>query len=153
MQTERFDEFTLLIEGIYKVIQKIKNEYAAKLGIKSVHVFWICQLLNHPEGMTAAELAAERMIDRSLVSREIEELCEKGFIKMERRSEAKRRNYNALLTLTPEGERLGRQIVRTAMKVQDAADAGIREKDLIPMYSTLLKIYNNLSDTAEAVQA
>ena len=151
MELERFGKFTLLVDGIYKSIHKIKLDTAPYLGIKSVHVFWVYSLRAHPDGLTSTELAAITEIDRSLVSREIEELCEKGFIKMERRSEAKRRNYNALLTLTPEGERLGRQIVRTAMKVQDAADAGIREKDLIPMYSTLLKIYNNLSDTAEAV--
>ena len=149
MQASRFDEFTLLIEGIYKSIQKIKNDYAAELGIKSVHVFWLCQLLNHPEGMTAAELASERMIDRSLVSREIDFLREKGFITIAEKDSGKRRNYNAPITLTEKGVETAEKIVDTAMRFQDTADRGIREKELMPMYSTLFKIYNNLSEAAD----
>ena len=149
MQASRFDEFTLLIEGIYKAIQKIKNDYAAELGIKSVHVFWLCQLLNHPEGLTSAELASQRMIDRSLVSREIDFLKEKGYIKIAQKEEGKKRNYNALITLTPEGIVVAEKIVSAALKFQDAADVGIREKDLMPMYATLFKIYNNLSEAAD----
>jgi len=150
MQASRFDEFTLLIEGIYKAIQKIKNDYAAELGIKSVHVFWLCQLLNHPDGLTSAELAAERMIDRSLVSREIDFLKDKGYIKIAQKEEGKKRNYNALITLTPAGTVVAEKIVATALKFQETADAGIREKDIMPMYATLFKIYNNLSDAAES---
>ena len=149
MQASRFDEFTLLIEGIYKAIQKLKNDHAAEFGIKSVHVFWLCQLLNHPEGLTAAELASQRMIDRSLVSREIDFLKEKGYIKIAEKEEGKKRNYNALITLTDNGVTVAEKIVTTAMKIQDTADQGIREKDLMPMYSTLFKIYNNLSEAAE----
>ena len=152
MQASRFDEFTLLIEGIYKAIQKLKNDYAAEFGIKSVHVFWLCQLLNHPEGLTAAELASQRMIDRSLVSREIDFLKEKGYIKIAEKEEGKKRNYNALITLTDNGVNVAEKIVATAMKIQDTADQGIREKDLMPMYATLFKIYNNLSDAAEGNQ-
>ena len=152
MQASRFDEFTLLIEGIYKAIQKIKNDYAAELGIKSVHVFWLCQLLNHPDGMTAAELASERMIDRSLVSREIDFLKDKGYVTIAEKDSGKRRNYNAPITLTEKGVETAEKIVDTAMKFQENADRGIREKELMPMYSTLFKIYNNLSDAAEGIQ-
>jgi DNA-binding MarR family transcriptional regulator len=149
MQASRFDEFTLLIEGIYKAIQKLKNDHAAEFGIKSVHVFWLCQLLNNPEGLTAAELASQRMIDRSLVSREIDFLKEKGYIKIAEKEEGKKRNYNALISLTPAGVAVAEKIVATAMKIQDTADVGIREKDLMPMYATLFKIYNNLSEAAD----
>ncbi len=149
MQASRFDEFTLLIEGIYKAIQKIKNDHAAELGVKSVHVFWLCQLLKHPDGLTSAELASQRMIDRSLVSREIDFLKEKGYIKIAQKDDGKKRNYNVPITLTDEGTAIAQKIEETALKIQETADTGIREKDLMPMYATLFKIYNNLSDAAD----
>ena len=152
MELERFSKFTLLIDGIYKSIHKIKLDNAPYLGIKSVHVFWLCQLLNHPDGMTAAELASERMIDRSLVSREIDFLKDKGYITIAEKDSGKRRNYNAPITLTEKGVETAEKIVDTAMKFQETADRGIREKELMPMYATLFKIYNNLSDAADGIQ-
>ena len=78
MELERFGKFTLLIDNISKAIHKIKIDTVPYLGIKSVHVFWIYNLYTHPEGLTATEIAANRQIDRSLVSREIAELCSDG---------------------------------------------------------------------------
>ena len=71
METVRFEKFTLLIDGIHKSINKIKFDTAPYLGVKSVHVFWIYELSFHSEGLTAAEIAAVSMVDRSLISREI----------------------------------------------------------------------------------
>ena len=80
MELERFSKFTLLIDGIYKSIHKIKLDTAPYLGIKSVHVFWVYSLLDHPDGLTSTELAALSEIDRSLVSREVAKLCADGYI-------------------------------------------------------------------------
>ena len=64
MELERFGKFTLLIDGIYKNIHKIKLNTAPYLGIKSVHVFWIYLLRKHPDGLTATELAAAALGDK-----------------------------------------------------------------------------------------
>ena len=79
----RFEKLALLIDGIHKSIHKIKIEAAPALGVKAVHVFWVYELLIHPEGLTSAELASKSMIDRSLVSREIEALKKGGYITSE----------------------------------------------------------------------
>ena len=71
LENVRFEKFTLLIDGIHKSISKLKIDTAPYLGVKSVHVFWVYELSLHPEGLTAAEIAAVRMVDRSLISREI----------------------------------------------------------------------------------
>ncbi len=149
MKPERYNEFTLLIEGTHKLIQKIKLDHSKEFGIKGVHVFWLCRLLAQPEGMTSAELAAQRMIDRSLVSREIDELLDKGYIQVDKKSVGKRRSYNSIITLTPEGVKVAKKISGMAMGIQNEANRGIRESELISFYRTLNTIYNNLYDYSE----
>ena len=149
MKQERYNEFTLLIEGTHKLIQKIKVDKAKEFGIKGVHVFWLCRLLAQPDGMTSAELAAQRMIDRSLVSREIDELLEKGYVQIDKKSLGKRRSYNSIITLTPEGEKIAKKISDIAIDIQSEANKGIREAELVAFYRTLSNIYNNLYDYTE----
>lgn len=142
MELERFGKFTLLIDGIYKNIHKIKLETAPYLGVKSVHVFWIYSLRTHPEGLTATELAALSEIDRSLVSREVAKLCADGYI-MSVGGTGKRKNYNSRLVLTEKGMELAEYIRREAIDVQNRADDGISEEELELFYSVLEKLHNN----------
>ena len=144
MELERFGKFTLLIDGIYKNIHKIKLDTAPYLGVKSVHVFWIYSLRTHPEGLTATELAALSEIDRSLVSREVAKLCADGYI-MSMGGTGKRKNYNSRLVLTEKGMELAEYIRREAMDVQTRADEGISEEELEMFYSVLEKLYNNFT--------
>lgn len=143
MESVRFEKFTLLIDGIHKSISKIKFDTAPYLGIKSVHVFWIYELSLHPEGLTAAEIAAVSMVDRSLVSREIAALKKNGYVESE--DTGKKRNYNARITLTEKGLGLAARITDEATRVQSMADEGISEGELESFYSTLEKLYKNFA--------
>ena len=142
MELERFGKFTLLIDGIYKNIHKIKLDTAPDLGIKSVHVFWIYLLRKHPDGLTATELAARSEIDRSLVSRELQKLFADGYI-MSVGGTGKRRNYNSRIVLTEKGMELAEHIRREAMTVQARADEGISAEELEVFYTVLEKLYGN----------
>ncbi len=135
LEQERFEEFSSLISGIYGSIQKLKARYTAQLGLKAVHVFWIYLLREHPEGMSASELAAAGQSDRSLVSREIDELFEKGII-FTRDGNGKRR-YGWKLELTDKGRELADVISAVAAEVQDTVSRGIPEEDLVTFYRTL----------------
>ena len=143
MESVRFERFTLLIYGIHKCINKIKFEMVPDLGVKSVHVFWVYELLLHPEGLSAAEIAAVSMVDRSLVSREIETLKSKGYVVAE--ESGTKRRYNARITLTEKGKELAEKIKVEALKVQESADIGITEQELESFYSTLEKLYANFA--------
>ena len=57
VMTERFETFVLSINQIYRCIQKIKSREMVELGLKGTHVMCLFQLGQHPEGLTAAELA------------------------------------------------------------------------------------------------
>ena len=143
MEAVRFEKFTLLIDGIHKSINRIKIDTAPYLGVKSVHVFWIYQLSLHPEGLTAAEIAAVSMVDRSLVSREIAALEKGGYVARE--ETGKKRGYNARITLTERGEELAARITEEAMGVQSKVDEGISEEELASFYLTLEKLYANFA--------
>ena len=143
LEPVRFEKFTLLIDGIHKSINKIKFDTAPYLGVKSVHVFWVYQLSLHPEGLTAAEIAAVSMVDRSLISREIAALKKDGYVECE--DTGKKRNYNARITLTPKGIELAEKITKEAIHVQSMVDVGITSEELVSFYSTLEKLYRNFA--------
>ena len=144
MQSVRFYRFVLLIDGVHKCIQKLRIDTAPYFGVKSVHIFWVYELLAHPEGLNAAELASRSMISRSLVSREIEKLQQDGYIHVQEIARGKRKNYNSRIILTDKGKALAYHITAEGMKLQNAADIGITHEELTAFYETLEKIYKNL---------
>lgn len=144
MIAERFYIFTLLVDGIHKCIHRIKFDFAPHFGVKSVHMFWIYELRDHPDGLTSAELAERSHISRSLVSREIERLRENGYVEIQETARGKRKNYNSPIKLTEKGRELADCISAEAMKIQERAGEGISEEELVVFYATLSKFYHNL---------
>lgn len=145
MEAERFAQFTLSIDMLQKSVKQIKLHYAPQFGVKGVHTFWVYLLLSHPEGLTAAELASQGMIDRSLVSRELNELEKGGLIVAEGGG---RHGYNRRITLTEKGVQIARGIADCAYRVQERADEGITNEELECFYSTLDKLCANFSRIA-----
>ena len=142
MEDIRFEKFALLIDGVQKNIQKFKNGIAPVLGVKSVHVLWIYELYIHEGGLTSAELAVKSNIDPSLISRELATLKRKGYITKE--ATPGKRNYNARITLTPEGMELAKVIYSQALDVQERVNDGVSDSDLAVFYSVLERLHDNL---------
>lgn len=151
MKKLRYEKFTLYIDGIHKAMNRIKLEVAPRLGVKGVHVFWIYKLLEYPEGLTAAEIAAVSMIDKSLVSREIAALKRDGYI-LSDNQDVKKRSYNARFSLTEKGVELANRIIAEVVRVQRAADSGVSEEELLAFYSTLEKIHKNITTLASSAK-
>ena len=139
----RYAKFIILIEGIQKSIQKLKLAKAKSLGIKSVHIFWLSHLLYTTRGLTASELARGSMVDRSLVSREIEELISRGLVVV-----SGGRRY----VLTEEGRRLAAEIGEMVEAVQSEVNLGIDDGELDMFYSTLEKMYENFTTVTTVVK-
>ncbi len=147
MENIRFVRFAMLLGGVQKSLQKIKWVNANEIGVKGVHVFWLYELKQHPEGRTASELAADSMVDRSLVSREINALKQRGYVCLDSSSNGKA--YNRKIRLTPSGEALAEQIGQIGVRLQEQADRDIAKEDLEIFYATLEKLYRNFLDIAE----
>ena len=141
MKEERFEQFSSLISGIYRDIQKLKTKWTEPLGMKSVHIFWVYLLKNHPEGLSASELSRHSQSNRSLVSREIQELINLGYVYAE--ETPKQRRYGQKLRLTESGLAVAQQISDASLEIQNVVNAGIPEDDLITLYRTLKILMQN----------
>ena len=142
LEQERFEEFSTLITSVHGNIQKLKARYKTQLGLKPVHVFWIYLLRTHPEGMSASELAAAAQSNRSLVSRSINELFDKGIVFTQENSS--KRRYGWKLMLTDKGRQLADIITSIAADIQKTVSRDISEEDLITFYRTLRILENGL---------
>lgn len=147
MKEERFEQFSSLISGIYRDIQKLKTKWTEPLGMKAVHIFWVYLLKNHPEGLTASELSRHSQSNRSLVSREIQELIDLGYVQMSCAST--RRRYGQKLILTQSGLEVARRISEASLEIQNRVNAGIPEADLIILYRTLNILMENFHRLTE----
>lgn len=141
---ERFEEFSSLISGVHGNIQKLKARYTTQLDLKAVHVFWLYLLRTHPEGMSASELAAAGQSNRSLVSREIDELFDKGIIFTQDNSD--KRRYGWKLMLTSKGKQLADVISAVVTSIQNTVSRDIPEEDLTTFYHTLRVLANGFEE-------
>ena len=147
MQNERFEQFSNLISGIYRDIQKLKNKWTEPLGMKSVHIFWVYVLRNHPEGLSAAELSRHSQSNRSLVSREIQELINLGYVNYAKPGASKR--YAQKLVLTEDGKAVAQRISEASVEIQNEVNQGISQEDLAVLYRTLGVLLENFDRLAD----
>lgn len=147
MIEERFEQFSALISGIYRDIQKLKTKWTEPLSLKAVHIFWVYLLKNHPEGLTASELSRHSQSNRSLVSREIQELIDLGIIQTEKGTQQRR--YGQKLILTQSGQHIAQRISQASLDIQNQVNAGIPEEDLIVLYRTLGILMENFHRLTE----
>lgn len=141
---ERFEEFSSLISDVHGNIQKLKTRYTTQFDLKAVHVFWLYLLRTHPEGMSASELAAAGRSNRSLVSREIDELFDKGIIFTQDNSD--KRRYGWKLMLTSKGKQLADVISAVVTSIQNTVSRDIPEEDLTTFYRTLRVLANGFEE-------
>ncbi len=142
MHQDRFPDFIAQIARVNGLIQKLKSRYSEAVDLKAVHVFWVYLLSFHPEGMSASQLAAAGQIARSLVSREIAELIDKGIV--ETAGPGGQRRYGEKLRLTEKGREVADGVARFALAHQDAVSRDIPMEDLMVFYRTLHLIADNL---------
>ena len=145
MEAERFEQFSSLISGIYRDIQKLKAKWTEPLGMKAVHIFWVYLLKNHPQGLTASELSRHSQSNRSLVSREIRELLDLGYVQ----AENGQHRYGQKLTLTQSGHEVAQRISEASLDIQNRVNEGIPMEDLVVFYRTLGILMENFHRLTE----
>lgn len=140
--TERFETFVLSINQIYRCIQKIKSREMTELGLQGPHVMCLFQLRQNPDGLTAAELSALCMEDKSGISRAVAKLEEKGLVRLEPIN--KKRRYRAKICLTSAGETISGEMVRLIEQAVFLGGKGLNDAQRAVFYDTLSTIAQNL---------
>ena len=83
MQQDVFEQFSLLILKMSKIVQKIKALEMVPFDLKAVHVMILYLLRMHREGLSVSELCRQTMDDKAAVSRAVSVLRERGYVEPE----------------------------------------------------------------------
>ena len=133
MKEDRYITFSITIEQIAKNLQKLKNERMAMFGLRSVHVTCLVRLGQDNKGLTGAELAECCEVDKSLISRVIGELEEKGYVYYE----VCDKKYRRKIFLTESGMHVLEEVRSILFDAVDAVRGDASDEDVETFYRVL----------------
>lgn len=138
----RFENFTVTVMKLHKLIKQIKLFEMEEFGLKAVHVMCV-YFIDRREKITAAELCKLTYEDKAAISRALAYLSGKGYIVYDAKK------YNAPLALTEEGKTVADSIGRKASAAVDAGGGFLSEEERNTFYRVLDRIAVNLQDYYE----
>lgn len=142
----RFEQFSFVISGINRYIQKIERDEMVKYGCKGAFAQYLMAIQRHPEGLTAAQLSEICDKDKAAVSRMVSEMEEKGLVT---RTGENGRLYKALIMLTDTGRSAADFVSRKARAAVSAVGSELSDEDRRVLYSALDLIAAKLHTLSE----
>ena len=133
-----FENFTITILKLNKLVQRIKNFEMQEYGLKTIHVMCVYYLNIHPEGLTASELTKLTLEDKAAISRALKVLQEKGYANYDPNK------YNAEIHLTKEGKLLASTVCKKADIAVSAGSYNFTDEQRNSFYVQLKTIADNL---------
>ena len=146
MKEDRYIKFSLTVEQLAKNLQNLKNSCMAEFGLRSVHVTCIVRLGHSVDGLTSAQLSEACDVDKSLISRVVGELEEKGFLVYEETDKIYRRK----ILLTERGIEVFESIRHILFDTIDAVRGTISDRDVETFYSVLNYFDSNICELIKA---
>ena len=140
--TDRFVQFTALIEQFYKYIIKIKAFHMKDFGLKASHVMCLFYIGKHEQGVTASELCVLCMEDKAGISKALSELKAAGMIDGAADSGAK--NYRQRYWLTDSGREVHKQVERYINEAVAACGCDFTEEESTFFYDSLEHIVSSV---------
>lgn len=135
-----FENFTINILKLNKLVQKIKNYEMREYDLKTIHVMCAYFLYNYPQGLTASELVRLTLEDKAAISRALKTMQDKGFIQYDNNK------YNAPIRLTDDGRKLALAIGDKAERAVKAGSADMTDEERIFFYKNLSSIVDQLEE-------
>lgn len=133
-----FENFTITVLKLNKLVQKIKNLEMQEYGLKTIHVMCVYYLKAHSEELTAADITKLTLEDKAAISRALKTLKENGYVSYDQNK------YNAVIRLTDDGKRLADYIADRATKAVVAGSYDFSEAERNNFYKALSAIADNL---------
>ena len=137
----RFEQFSYVISGINRHIQKIERDEMIKYGYKGAFAQYLVALRRYPEGITSAKLCGVCEKDKAAISRSVSELEQAGLLQ---RTERNGIRYRALLVLTEQGIAAAEAVSRRARQAVEQAGEGLTDAQREVFYGVLAQIAGNL---------
>ncbi len=143
---EIYKTFTVLIARCHRAIKRIKSEGMLEYNLKGLHVSCLYTLYNSKTPLTFKELGVACDEDKGSISRAVDQLEKKEFVKCN--SKTKKR-YNCPIELTEKGIILAKSLEKKINDVIAMANPGIDEEKREMFYEYLTIIANNLDKISE----
>lgn len=138
----RFEQFTMVISGINRYIQKLERNEMIKRGYKGAFAQYLAVLKRFEDGLTSTELCEVCDKDKAAVSRIIAEMEEKGLVSREHKNI---RTYRSKIVLTEKGRNTADYVAERAKAAISAVSDGVMDENQREVfYSTLDVLYKNL---------
>ena len=133
----RFENFTVTVLKLNKLIHKIKLYEMEGYDLKAIHVMCLYYLAVRGP-LTAGQLCRFTCEDKAAISRALVILREKGYVVGENS------RYNCRLSLTEEGQKLAQYINIKAADAVNMAGRDLSVEDRAVLYKSLGMILTNL---------
>jgi DNA-binding MarR family transcriptional regulator len=143
---KRFENFTIAILKLNKLVQKIKLYEMKDYDLKAIHVMCIYYLSENPEGLTASELTRSTLEDKAAISRALATLQEREFVKYDSNT------YGANVTLTENGEKVAKFITLRAESAVEAGGSSLTDEEREVFYRSLSSIAENLEKYYDSLE-
>ena len=140
MERDRLETFMTHIMGASRSITKLKARGMASYNLGSTHTACLRVLFKSRNGLTRTQLAKKCELDKSQISRIINELVEKGCVN----ESDEVTSYKRKITLTEEGARITAEINKLVLDINDIVSGEIPPEDIETFYKVFDTICSNL---------
>lgn len=139
---DRFETFATTIAVIHRCLQKIKDREMLPYGLKGTHVMCLYSLGKKSEGLTAAELCGVCGEDKAAVSRTVNDLTEKEYVRLN--TDGQKRAYRAKILLTEKGKNVIEYINKRVESALESVGGELSDSQRSDFYKALSLIADNL---------
>ena len=141
MDKDRFLLFSSRINDAQKSISRIKQKKMEHYGLGGAHVLCICQLDEHPKGLTKTELVKRCGVDKAQISRVISDVLEKNYVTVSNPQASYRQKY----ILTEHGVAVAAEMKKTILDINSFVSESIPQADIDVFYNTFDTICEQLN--------
>ncbi len=148
----RFFRFSSAVDTVNKNLQKYKNDKLAPIGLRSMHLMYLCCLDKSPIGLTLTELAKVCGVDKAFISRVTRELSAFGYVAYATPDIIPPQiypKYKKQLVLTEKGKLVMKKINEMIDKAVTVITGNISPEDFEVFYSVLDKLSANLAEISD----
>lgn len=138
---ERFQQFSFIISGINRHIQRLERTEMIKYGYKGSYAQYLVAIQRFKDGVTCTQLSEICDKDKAAVSRIIVEMENRDLVFRESDNE---RLYNAKIKLTDEGKKAARYVSERACSAVDAVGTTMTDDERTALYAALDIIFSKL---------
>ncbi len=138
---ERFEQFSFVISGINRHIQRLERTEMIKYGYKGSYAQYLVAIQRFPKGVTCTQLSEICDKDKAAVSRIVVEMENRDLVYRESDNE---RLYNAKIKLTEEGKKAAKYVSQRACSAVDAVGATMTDEERSALYYALDIIFSKL---------